>query len=205
MTFPFEVDFDEVRSNLDACVDVVFECLESEFLVMPKGAGFVEFPAFEAGYEALKRATGRDPRQGLHPAKHGTARGEHPARGVPLTVDSPGGPLRPDAALVLLPPAMLGFSRWFPLRPCRRTRSVSPLRASAGTERCGGAPPPILRRTGPVGGPAPSPGGRGAGGGGVRGAVLRRPRGRARAAVRAPSPARGASSRGRDGAWTAPG
>ena len=58
MTFPFEVGFDEVRSNLDAYVDAVFECLESEFLVMPKGAGFVEFPAFEAGYEALKRATG---------------------------------------------------------------------------------------------------------------------------------------------------
>ena len=58
MTFPFEVGFDEVRSYLDACVDAVFECLESEFLVMPKGAGFVEFPAFEEGCEALKRATG---------------------------------------------------------------------------------------------------------------------------------------------------
>ena len=32
--------------------------LESEFLVMPKGDGFVEFSVFEAGYEALKRATG---------------------------------------------------------------------------------------------------------------------------------------------------
>ena len=25
---------------------------------MPKGRGFIEFPTFEAGYEALKRATG---------------------------------------------------------------------------------------------------------------------------------------------------
>ena len=58
MPFPFEVGFDEVRSNLDACVDAVFGCLESEFLVMPKGDGFVEFPDFENGYEALKRATG---------------------------------------------------------------------------------------------------------------------------------------------------
>lgn len=58
MPFPFEVGFDEVRSNLDACVDAVFGCLESEFLVMPKGDGFVEFPAFEIGDEALKRATG---------------------------------------------------------------------------------------------------------------------------------------------------
>ena len=57
MPFPFEVGFDEVRSDLDAYVDAVFGCLESEFLVMPKGKGFVEFPVFEEGYEALKRAT----------------------------------------------------------------------------------------------------------------------------------------------------
>ena len=58
MPFPFEVGFDEVQSNLDACVDAVFGCLESEFLIMPKGDGFVEFPDFENAYEALKRATG---------------------------------------------------------------------------------------------------------------------------------------------------
>ena len=58
MSFPFEVGFDEVQSNLDAYVDAVFGCLESEFLVMPKGIGFVEFSTFETGYEALKRATG---------------------------------------------------------------------------------------------------------------------------------------------------
>jgi len=29
-----------------------------EFLVMPKGKGFVEYPVFEQGYESLKRATG---------------------------------------------------------------------------------------------------------------------------------------------------
>ena len=58
MPFPFEVGFDEVQSNLDAHVDAVFGCLESEFLVMPRGRGFVEFSTFETGYEALKRATG---------------------------------------------------------------------------------------------------------------------------------------------------
>ena len=58
MPFPFEAGFDEVRSDLDAYVDAVFGCLESEFLVMPKGDGFVEFPVFEEGYEALKRSTG---------------------------------------------------------------------------------------------------------------------------------------------------
>ncbi|MDE0145145.1 MAG: hypothetical protein OXI53_12035 [Nitrospira sp.] len=57
MLFPFEVGFDEVQSNLDVYVDAMFGCLESEFLVMPKGKGFVEFATFEAGYETLKRAT----------------------------------------------------------------------------------------------------------------------------------------------------
>ncbi len=58
MPFPFEADFNDLQSNLDAYVDAVFGSLESEFLVMPKGKGFVEFPVFEAGYEALKSATG---------------------------------------------------------------------------------------------------------------------------------------------------
>ena len=57
MTFPFEMDFNEVQANLEACIDEIFGCLDSEFLIMPKGAGFVEFETFEAGYEALKRAT----------------------------------------------------------------------------------------------------------------------------------------------------
>ncbi len=58
MPFPFEVNFEVLQSDLDAYVDAVFGCLESEFLVIPKGKGFVEFPVFEEGYEALKRATG---------------------------------------------------------------------------------------------------------------------------------------------------
>ncbi len=58
MPFPFEVGFGKLRSDLNAYVDAVFGCLESEFLVMPKGEGFVEFSTFETGYEALKRVTG---------------------------------------------------------------------------------------------------------------------------------------------------
>lgn len=57
MLFPFEVDFEEVQVNLDTYIDTVFACLESQFLVMPKGNGFVDFPVFEEGYEALKRST----------------------------------------------------------------------------------------------------------------------------------------------------
>ena len=57
MRFPFEVSYAEVRNDPDAYVDAVFGSLESEFMVMPRGKGFVEFSTFEAGYETLKRAT----------------------------------------------------------------------------------------------------------------------------------------------------
>jgi hypothetical protein len=57
MKFPFEVPFREVEANLDEFVAAVFSCLESEFLVMPKGIGFIDYPVFEKGYEALKQAT----------------------------------------------------------------------------------------------------------------------------------------------------
>ena len=55
--FPFEVPFPEVQANPDPYVSVIFSSLESEFLVLPKGPGFVEYPVFERGYEALKQAT----------------------------------------------------------------------------------------------------------------------------------------------------
>jgi len=57
MKYAFEVSYTELEANLDEFVDSVFSCLESEFMVMPKGRGFIEYPTFEQGYEALKRAT----------------------------------------------------------------------------------------------------------------------------------------------------
>jgi hypothetical protein len=56
-TYPFEAHFDELLEDPDRYVDAVFSCLESEFLIMPKGIGFVDYPVFERGYEALKTAT----------------------------------------------------------------------------------------------------------------------------------------------------
>lgn len=56
-TFPFEVTLDEILLSTEKYVDAVFSCLESEFLVMPKGSGFLDYPIFEHGYEALKAAT----------------------------------------------------------------------------------------------------------------------------------------------------
>ena len=57
MKFPFELSFAEVQADLDSSVTAVFSCLESEFLVMPKGTGFIDYPVFEHGYEAFKHAT----------------------------------------------------------------------------------------------------------------------------------------------------
>jgi hypothetical protein len=58
MPYPFEVPFERVRADLDTYVDAVFACLQSEFMTLPRGPGFVEYPVFEQGYEALKHATG---------------------------------------------------------------------------------------------------------------------------------------------------
>ena len=57
MPFPFEVPFDAVEADLDTFAEAVFGALRSEFLTMPKGDGFVEYPVFEHGYETLKRTT----------------------------------------------------------------------------------------------------------------------------------------------------
>ena len=46
-TFPFEVSLDVILQDPESYVDAVFSCLESEFLVLPKGAGFVEYPVSE--------------------------------------------------------------------------------------------------------------------------------------------------------------
>ncbi|MEW6727262.1 hypothetical protein ACP3TJ_04130 [Desulforudis sp. 1088] len=58
MKYPFEVPFSEVEANPDIYISAVFSCLESEFLVLPRGDGFVDYPVFESGYEALKQSTG---------------------------------------------------------------------------------------------------------------------------------------------------
>jgi hypothetical protein len=54
---PFELSFEEVQAKIDACVDEVFAALETGFLTMPKGPGFVEYGTFEQGYQELKKTT----------------------------------------------------------------------------------------------------------------------------------------------------
>jgi hypothetical protein len=55
--YPFEVGYKELLAHLDEFVTVVVDSLESDFLVLPKGKGFVEYPVFRDGYEALKQGT----------------------------------------------------------------------------------------------------------------------------------------------------
>lgn len=57
MKYPFEASLSELESGLDGFVRAVFSTLESEFLVLPKGVGFVDYPSFERAYESLKQAT----------------------------------------------------------------------------------------------------------------------------------------------------
>jgi hypothetical protein len=57
MKYPFEVAYREIETDPEPFVNAIFSSLESEFLVMPKGEGFVEYATFATGYENLKRTT----------------------------------------------------------------------------------------------------------------------------------------------------
>jgi hypothetical protein len=58
MKYPFEATQAKILKSPDVYIDSVFASLSSEFMVMPRGEGFVTYPIFEAGYEALKQGTG---------------------------------------------------------------------------------------------------------------------------------------------------
>ncbi len=55
--FPFEVPYESVASDPDRFIDAVFGSLQSTFLVLPEGAGFVPYAEFAQAYEVLKRNT----------------------------------------------------------------------------------------------------------------------------------------------------
>ena len=57
MKYPFEAEFSEIEAAPESFVSALFSSLASEFLTLPKGEGFVDYSAFETGYEALKKAT----------------------------------------------------------------------------------------------------------------------------------------------------
>lgn len=57
MPRPFELNPTELVGRLDEMVDATFGDLQSQFLVLPKSDGFIEYPAFQDAYEVLKRRT----------------------------------------------------------------------------------------------------------------------------------------------------
>lgn len=57
MKRPFEVEAAYLNAHLDELVTATIDDLASEFLLMPRGAGFIEYPQFREAYEVLKKAT----------------------------------------------------------------------------------------------------------------------------------------------------
>lgn len=57
MPRPFELDPADLQEQLEESVDATFGDLQSQFLVLPKGNGFIEYADFQAAYEVLKRHT----------------------------------------------------------------------------------------------------------------------------------------------------
>jgi hypothetical protein len=55
--YPFEVNYDVIASNPDSFIDTVFDSLESSFLILPKGPGFIPYTEFAQAYEILKQQT----------------------------------------------------------------------------------------------------------------------------------------------------
>jgi hypothetical protein len=55
--YPFEISYSEIEADFDVFIDAIFDDLQSSFLLLPRGAGFVTYPDFQHAYEVLKRHT----------------------------------------------------------------------------------------------------------------------------------------------------
>jgi hypothetical protein len=55
--YPFEVSYSEIEADVDVFISTVFDTLQSSFLLLPRGPGFVNYPEFQQAYEVLKRHT----------------------------------------------------------------------------------------------------------------------------------------------------
>lgn len=55
--YPFEVPYAEIEADPDPFINAVIKTLESSFMVLPRGSGFVSYPRFQEAYEVLKRHT----------------------------------------------------------------------------------------------------------------------------------------------------
>lgn len=55
---PYQLSVPELAVHMDALIDATFADLTSQFMLLPRGSSFLEYPDFRAGYEALRKATG---------------------------------------------------------------------------------------------------------------------------------------------------
>lgn len=54
---PYEVDPSDIPSHLGELVQSTFDDLTSQFMLLPRGASFLEYSDFRTGYEALRKHT----------------------------------------------------------------------------------------------------------------------------------------------------
>ena len=57
MSRPFEVAPADLQDQIEELVDSTFADIQSQFLVLPRGTHFVEYPEFQAAFEVLRRRT----------------------------------------------------------------------------------------------------------------------------------------------------
>jgi hypothetical protein len=55
--YPFNFSYTEIEASADDFIDTVFATLQSSFLLLPRGPGFVTYQDFQQAYEVLKRHT----------------------------------------------------------------------------------------------------------------------------------------------------
>lgn len=106
MTHPFELTAVQLQDRLDEMVEVTFGDLQSQFLTLPRGAGFIDYADFQTAYEVLKRET-----QAF----------------ATFTEDSVWKALRHDALTLVVLRTILGFSppEWADLARSERDSDIS--------------------------------------------------------------------------------
>lgn len=57
ITRPYELNTSELKARLDAMISATFADISSEFLILPKGTGFLAYADFRQAFEVLKRQT----------------------------------------------------------------------------------------------------------------------------------------------------
>ena len=57
MPRPFEIASPDLQDYLEELVDAIFSDIQSQFLVLPRGDNFVEYPDFQTAYEVLRQRT----------------------------------------------------------------------------------------------------------------------------------------------------